>query len=257
MSELGAGSGTSYPTALDTDSTLEVDSPSLSKTKARAACINDANAAIVALETTLGTSPQGSVGDVKTFLQTEHNTDGTHGTITVGGVAITATPTANAPAQFDAARRMNINAPAFMAYLSTDQTGITTATPTKITFQTELFDTNANYDNVTNYRFTPTVAGKYLLQTAAACKGATGTTSLTVLYLYKNGEAFAKVMDRYPTVVPTNTATNSSPLMCIVDANGTTDYFEIYLAVTVSTGTATFISWTSTQTWFTGIRVGI
>jgi hypothetical protein len=78
MGELGSGGGTSYPGTLDTDNTLEVNSPNAGKTKARAECINDANAAIVALETELGTDPAGTLTDVKTFLQTEHNTDGTH-----------------------------------------------------------------------------------------------------------------------------------------------------------------------------------
>lgn len=73
MSELGAGSGTSYPTALDTDNTTESTS-----TKARADVPNDLAAAVIAIETELGTDPAGSLSDVKTFLQTEHGTDGTH-----------------------------------------------------------------------------------------------------------------------------------------------------------------------------------
>jgi hypothetical protein len=91
MSELGSGNGTSYPGALDTDNILEVDSPNASKTKARADVPNDMGAAIIALETELGTNPAGTVTDVKTFLQTEHNTDGTHDTSVV--VTLTDTQT--------------------------------------------------------------------------------------------------------------------------------------------------------------------
>ena len=50
--------------------------------------------------------------------------------------------------------------PAFEAYLSSDQT-VSDSVDTKIQLDTELFDTNNNFDNSTNYRFTPTVAGKY------------------------------------------------------------------------------------------------
>jgi hypothetical protein len=82
MSELGAGSGTSYPTGIDTDNTIEVNSPSTNKTKARAEVPNDLAAAIVAIETELGTSPSGTAADVKTFLQVQHNTTGTHKNIT-------------------------------------------------------------------------------------------------------------------------------------------------------------------------------
>lgn len=78
MSELGSGSGSSFPGALDTNSTPEVNSPDAGKTKARAEVPNDHSAAIISIETELGTDPAGTLTDVKTFLQTEHNTDGTH-----------------------------------------------------------------------------------------------------------------------------------------------------------------------------------
>lgn len=78
MSELGSGSGSSYPSALDTNSVLEVNSPSGSKTKVRAEVPNDLGAAIIAVQTELGTDPAGTLTNVKTYLQTEHNTDGTH-----------------------------------------------------------------------------------------------------------------------------------------------------------------------------------
>ena len=76
MAEIGAGSGSGYPGALDTNSSLEVDSSTL----ARADVPNDLAAAIVAIETELGTDPAGTKTDVKTFLQVSHQTDGTHWT---------------------------------------------------------------------------------------------------------------------------------------------------------------------------------
>ena len=81
MSELGSGSGTSYPGALDTDTTLEVNSPNAGKTKARAEVANDSGAAIVAIQTEMGTDPAGTTTDVKSFLQADHNTDGTHSSL--------------------------------------------------------------------------------------------------------------------------------------------------------------------------------
>lgn len=76
--ELGGGAGSSFPGALDTDNSLEVDAPNAGKTKARAAVPNDLAAAIVSVQTELGTDPAGTLTNVKTFLQTEHNTNGTH-----------------------------------------------------------------------------------------------------------------------------------------------------------------------------------
>jgi hypothetical protein len=74
MAEIGAGGGSGYPGALDTNSTLEVDSSTL----ARADVPNDLAAALIAVQTELGTDPAGTKTDVKTFLQLEHQTDGTH-----------------------------------------------------------------------------------------------------------------------------------------------------------------------------------
>ena len=74
MAEIGAGGGSGYPGALDTNSTLEVDNSTL----ARADVPNDLAAAIVAIETELGTDPAGTKTDVKTFLQIDHQTAGTH-----------------------------------------------------------------------------------------------------------------------------------------------------------------------------------
>ena len=84
MSELGSGNGTSYPSALDVDNTVEVDS----STTARADVPNDLAAAVIAVQTELGTDPAGSMTDIKTYLQTEHNTNGTHKKITLTGELI-------------------------------------------------------------------------------------------------------------------------------------------------------------------------
>jgi hypothetical protein len=82
MGELGGGLGTSYPATLDTDAAKEYNSDQSTPTVARAEVENDQNAAIVAIEAELGVNPSGSTSDVKTFLQVEHETDGTHGAIT-------------------------------------------------------------------------------------------------------------------------------------------------------------------------------
>lgn len=82
MGELGSGTGSSFPGSLDTDSTLEVDSPAAGKTKARANVPNDLAAAIIAIQTELGTDPAGSSANVKTRLAVEHNDDGTHSLVT-------------------------------------------------------------------------------------------------------------------------------------------------------------------------------
>lgn len=66
--ELGAGSGTGYPIAIDTDASVEVDYPSPYATTARAAVPNDTNAAVIAIETELGIDPSGAYDTVKARL---------------------------------------------------------------------------------------------------------------------------------------------------------------------------------------------
>ena len=78
MSEIGLGSGTSFPGAIDFDNTPEVNSPAAGKTKPRAELFYDIIRAILAVQTELGTDPAGTLTDVKTFLQLEHNANGTH-----------------------------------------------------------------------------------------------------------------------------------------------------------------------------------
>lgn len=78
MSEIGSGSGSSYPGTLDTNATIEVDAPNAGKTKAKAAIVNDLAACILAVETELGVDPAGSKATVVARLDQEHNADGSH-----------------------------------------------------------------------------------------------------------------------------------------------------------------------------------
>lgn len=76
MSEIGSGSGTSYPSSLDTDATIESTS-----TKVRKEWANDVTSAIVAMQNEMGTNPSGSVADVATRIAAQHHTNGNHLTI--------------------------------------------------------------------------------------------------------------------------------------------------------------------------------
>ena len=109
------------------------------------------------------------------------------------------------------------NGPAFSAYLSTNQS-ISSATWTKIIFQTEEFDTNSNY-NTADGRFTPTVAGYYQVS-GASDMGAQASQAIAV---YKNGVDFKR--GDASSGAGYQTMTNLSAL---VYCNGSTDYLEIY-----------------------------
>jgi len=100
----------------------------------------------------------------------------------------------------------------------TNQTNITGIE--KIEWTTEDFDTNSDFDSTTNYRFTPTVAGKYLL-TATVKWSSVTTGDIIRLYIYKNGSNYLEDFQF-------TGANNTQQLSVIVDANGVGDYFEVF-----------------------------
>jgi len=148
----------------------------------------------------------------------------TSGTITIAAPAVSGTNTLTLPA---ATGTVMVNGPAFSAYLGTSQ-NTTTGVATKIQFNTEEFDTNSNYDNATNYRFTPTVAGYYQVSSAYC----TNTSALTRanISIYKNGSSFKAGAD-YLNYTGIGVLTVSA----LVYFNGSTDYIEIYALQTGTT----------------------
>lgn len=111
------------------------------------------------------------------------------------------------------------NGPAFSAYLSSLQS-VTSGVNTKITFQTKEFDTASSYDNATNYRFQPNVAGYYQVNAASAYT--VGVSARMTTYIYKNGSEWKRGSD----FAATNSYT--CPVSALVYLNGSTDYVEIY-----------------------------
>lgn len=118
--------------------------------------------------------------------------------------------------------QQNVGAPAFSAYNSSVQS-IPHNTFTKVQFQTESFDTNSNFDNVTNYRFTPTVAGYYHVTEQV---GLSSLTANSMSVIYKNGGAISYS----PVAVGWSGISNTLSSTAIdIYMNGSTDYLEVYV----------------------------
>lgn len=79
----------------------------------------------------------------------------------------------------------------FSAYKSGGNQAIGASVATKISFQTERFDTNSNFDNATNYRYTIPVTGFYFVNTIIQTLRGDATTDNN-LAIYKNGVLFRK-----------------------------------------------------------------
>jgi hypothetical protein len=159
----------------------------------------------------------------------KHQSSQGSGTITLGASGETITTASGA--KFSGITGQNY--PAFEAYLSADQT-VSDAAIVKAQIDTEIFDTDNCYDNSTNYRFTPTVSGKYFVYICVTGDAVNNSTCQWVFSkLYKNGsvykEAIIQFTGNYGRMA-------SVPISAVIDMNGTTDYLEVYGGVNTSGG---------------------
>jgi hypothetical protein len=126
------------------------------------------------------------------------------------------------------------NTPAFEAYLSTNQT-FSDSSYAKVNFNTEIYDTDSDYDNSSNYRFTPTTAGKYLVYSTIVMY-ASGLT-YAALNFYKNGSLHKECDLEVDAGTEQRVVISSST---VIDFNGSSDYVEIYGYLDSTSGTPTF-----------------
>jgi hypothetical protein len=102
-------------------------------------------------------------------------------------------------------------------------------TVTKVIFDTEITDNNNNYDNATNYRFTPTVSGQYLALITLRYATSVDQGSMAVLF-YKNGSQVGSSIQR-----GSGTGNISVSFAGLVSMNGSTDFLEAYAYHTTGT----------------------
>lgn len=124
---------------------------------------------------------------------------------------------------------------------ATNQTGIANNTVTKLTWSTELFDTASAF---ASDKFTPQIAGKYHFNASVLWVSAVDQTQMAV-YIYKNGSPVQQNLIR-----ASGTGTQAVAVASIQDANGSTDYFEVYV-IQVSGGSLD-VSGSTVLTFFTG-----
>ena len=115
--------------------------------------------------------------------------------------------------------------PLFSAYRTSSGQSITTATLTKVQFNAENYDPSNTFDSSTNYRFTPTTAGYYCLQSSL---GYQGTITRVILLFYKNGSEYQRGADLNITGATIISGTSTMYM------NGSTDYAEVYAYATGS-----------------------
>ena len=114
------------------------------------------------------------------------------------------------------------NTPSFQATVNGSQT-IATGTATKIEFDTENFDTDGTYD-VSLYRFTPAVAGKYLIHGRIGWADEPVEDKAQYTQIFKNGSLVFEANRR--TAASTG---RDATVACIAIVElGASDYVEIF-----------------------------
>ena len=111
---------------------------------------------------------------------------------------------------------------AFRAHKAANQT-ISNITWTKVQLDTEDFDSGSIFDNATNYRYTPNIAGKYNITAIAAFASLTVAKTMFV-GIYFNGALFASA-----SAIPGATSDSAANVSIPVSFNGSTDYVELYV----------------------------
>ena len=179
-----------------------------------------------------------------------HQSSQGSGTITLGASGETITTASGA--KFSGITGQNY--PAFEAYVSTSSTSITNNTQTKVQADTESFDTDSCYDNSTNYRFTPNVAGKYFVYAQVKCKGsAVSRLAQAKSYIKKNGSVHTIGEHQFHN----NYAFISMPVaVAIVDMNGSSDYLEMFTVIDDTSSSPVYLGGSDRITKFGAYRIG-
>ena len=116
--------------------------------------------------------------------------------------------------------------PAFSAYnSSTSRQTVSTTTYTKVVLPTKEFDTHGFFDNTTDYRFQPTIAGYYLVN-ATVYSQATGGLTRTIGAFAKNGNIYWRFND---TTYASTTFERAPSGSKVIYMNGSTDYIELFV----------------------------
>tara|TARA_R100001082_G_C4352828_1_gene155386 strand:- start:1077 stop:1619 length:543 start_codon:yes stop_codon:yes gene_type:complete len=137
---------------------------------------------------------------------------------------------------------------------SSNQTSISSATATKIQFNSEDALTKTGTWDSTNYRWTPGVAGKYLISINVEIVPASSTAKQCLAYIYKNGSSicygYLNMNDMYLR------SSGSNVIGAVtIDTATATDYYEGFVYMQTNSGTVS-VRAQADNTNLIGYRIG-
>ena len=135
------------------------------------------------------------------------------------------------------------NTPYFFAYRGSSVQSIANNTLTIVEFNAELYDSGSCFDTGT-YKFTPNVAGKYLINATVRMGSSTNADNCQI-EIFKNTTTFSRVNG-------INRNYNSIVSMATIDMNGSSDYIQA--KIYQDTGGAANIQYNSDSTYQTFLQ---
>ena len=165
-----------------------------------------------------------------------------NGTVTLGSSGDTFTVPSGVTVNMSSATQTGVGGtmtPAFEARNTGGQSGVGDAVWTKMTLNSETYDTDNAFDSSTNYRFTPQTAGKYFFYTKTKMQVSTYNDLRTgQIKFYKNGSAIEFTLSSFTPYGDSTGGTGLSPFAsATIDMNGSSDYVESYFKIDGLDGT--------------------
>ena len=145
-----------------------------------------------------------------------------------------------------------VNTPAFHAYLSASQTGVTSNTATKVTLDTTLVDTDSAFAS-NKFTVPSGGAGKYYLYGAlTGVASATSRLNVAAVKIYVNGSQLFQAYGNYDGNFPYSAVKNTYGITTLAVG----DYVELYGQVEDSTAAnVTFSGGASASTFLGGYKI--
>jgi len=129
------------------------------------------------------------------------------------------------------------NTPAFYVSLTSNQI-ISSSTLTTVEFDDEILDSDSTYDTST-YRFTPGVAGTYFFYTRMRSDTGADNNQIQSAALRKNGTIIER--SYVNTGSGSKTDNETTGLSAIVPSVSTTDYFDMQIYITDTSGSPSVV----------------
>jgi hypothetical protein len=204
----------------------------------------DSSAATTTLPATVVTTTGTQTLSNKTIDATQL----TDSTVTLAKLSATGTQDATTFLRGDNTfQTIGANTPLFYVYASAGNTSFSQNTLTKVTLNNESYDSGSFFDITTNYRFLPTIAGKYLFIGQAYIDYTAGApTTLSANIRLNNASSIAT------SGYNSGSGYGARNMSGIVNMNGSTDYIELFV---YSNSTTPYYTGGQYNTWLTGFKI--